>query len=145
MIKTSSIYALKQVFLRECRHLVSKPIYLFSIIVAPLFCYLFFTSLMKNGLPTNLPIAVVDLDKTSTSRNTVRQLDAFPQTEVVMNASNFAEARTQLQEGNVYAVFVIPRHFMRDILNGVQPKITFYTNNTYFIAGSLVFRDINTL
>ena len=145
MIKTSSIYAFQQVFLRECRRLVSKPIYLFSIIVAPLFCYFFFTSLMKNGLPTNLPIAVVDLDKTSTSRNTVRQLDAFPQTEVVMNASNFAEARTQLQEGSVYAVFVIPRHFMRDILNGIQPKITFYTNNTYFIAGSLVFRDMKTV
>ncbi|MEI7676758.1 MAG: ABC transporter permease [Bacteroidales bacterium] len=145
MIKISSIYAFQQVFLRECRRLVSKPIYLFSIIVAPLFCYFFFTSLMKNGLPTNLPIAVVDLDKTSTSRNTVRQLDAFPQTEVVMNASNFAEARTQLQEGSVYAVFVIPHHFMRDILNGVQPKITFYTNNTYFIAGALVFRDMKTV
>ncbi|MDP4269735.1 MAG: ABC transporter permease [Bacteroidota bacterium] len=130
---------------REIRRLVSHPIYVFTMVIAPLFCYFLFTSLMKNGLPTNLPVAVVNLDGTSTSRNVIRQLDVFSQSQVVMESAQFAEARSAMQEGKVYAVFVIPRHFTRDLVNGEQPKISFYTNNTFFIASSLVFKDMKTV
>lgn len=54
--------ALWQVMQRECRRLVSRPLYLFCMVIAPLFCYLFFTTLMDSGLPQNLPAGVVDMD-----------------------------------------------------------------------------------
>ena len=38
-------------------------------IIAPLFCYLFFTTLMWNGLPTDMPAGVVDLDHTANTRS----------------------------------------------------------------------------
>ena len=72
--------ALWQVMQRECRRLVSRPLYLFCMVIAPLFCYIFFTTLMDSGLPQNLPAGVVDMDDSSTSRNIVRNLDAFSQT-----------------------------------------------------------------
>ena len=62
---------------RECRRLVSRPLYLFCMVLAPLFCYIFFTTLMDSGLPTDLPVGAVDLDNSSTSRNIIRNLDAF--------------------------------------------------------------------
>ena len=65
---------------REMRQLSARPIYLFSMVFAPLFSALFFITLMDEGLPTELPIAVVDLDNSSTSRGLIRQLDAFGQT-----------------------------------------------------------------
>ena len=67
---------------RECRRLVSRPLYLFCMVIAPLFCYIFFTTLMDSGLPKDLPAGVVDMDDSSTSRNIVRNLDAFSQTGV---------------------------------------------------------------
>ncbi len=130
---------------RENRRLVLHSIYLFTMVIAPVFCYLLFTSLMQSGLPANLPVAVVDLDGTSTSRNVVRQLDVFSQSQVVMQPANFDEARSAMQQGKVYAVYLIPRHFTRDLVNGVQPKISFYTNNTFYIASSLVFKDMKTV
>ena len=57
--------ALWQVMQRECRRLVSRPLYLFCMVIAPLFCYLFFTTLMDSGLPQNLPAGVVDMDDSS--------------------------------------------------------------------------------
>ena len=53
-------------------------------LIAPAICVIFFVSLMHEGLPTDLPIAVVDMDNSATSRNLIRQLDAFEQTEVYM-------------------------------------------------------------
>lgn len=46
---------------RECHRLVSRPLYLFCMVIAPLFCYIFFTTLMDSGLPTNMPVGAVDL------------------------------------------------------------------------------------
>ena len=44
---------------REVFRIATRPLYLFCMIIAPLFCYLFFTTLMWNGLPTDMPAGAV--------------------------------------------------------------------------------------
>lgn len=66
--------ALWLVMKRECRRLVSRPLYLFCMVIAPLFCYIFFTTLMDSGLPTDMPVGAVDLDNSTSSRNILRNL-----------------------------------------------------------------------
>ena len=75
--------ALWNVMKREGKRLVSRPLYLFCMVVAPLFCYVFFTTLMDSGLPQNMPVGMVDEDMTTTSRQLVRNLDAFEQMLVI--------------------------------------------------------------
>ena len=94
--------------------MVEKPIYLFAIIGAPLICLLFFLTLMHEGLPTDLPIAVVDQDNTPTSRQLIRTLDAFEETKVDMLTQSFSEARMEMQRGAIYGIFLIPEGFERD-------------------------------
>lgn len=130
---------------REMRRLVSRPLYLFSMLFAPLFSALFFLTLMDSGLPTDLPIAIVDLDNSSTSRNLSRQLSAFQQTEVVMHTASFTDARIAMQQGKIYGIYYIPEDFSVNATSGKQPKLSFYTNNAYLIAGSLLFRDMKTM
>ena len=60
MERDKKYIALWNVMKRECRRLVSRPLYLFCMVIAPLFCYIFFTTLMDSGLPTNMPVGVVD-------------------------------------------------------------------------------------
>lgn len=114
-------------------------------LIAPLISLVFFVTLMHNGLPTSLPIALVDMDNTSTSRNLARQLDAFSASEIVVQYPDFENARTAMQRGEVYGIFLIPNHFSTDAVSGKQPKLSFYTNNSYLIAGSLLFRDMKTI
>ena len=59
---------------RECKILLKNRIYGFCMLVFPLLSLLFFTSLMDEGLPEDMPVGVVDLDNTSTSRSLVRRL-----------------------------------------------------------------------
>ena len=132
--------ALWLVMKRECRRLVSRPLYLFCMVIAPLFCYIFFTTLMDSGLPTNLPVGAVDMDQSATSRNLIRNLDAFGQTGVVAHYGSIADARIAVQEGKIYGFFYIPKGLSAD-----APKISFYTNNSYLIAGSLLFKDMKMM
>jgi ABC-2 type transport system permease protein len=60
---------LKQIYsiaIRECGILMKNPIYGFCMVIFPLFVVFFFTSLMNKGLPTDMPVGVVDLDNTAT-------------------------------------------------------------------------------
>lgn len=145
MSQPAGIQAILAVAKREMHRLIDKPIYPFCMLFAPLISILFFLSIMDAGLPTDLPIAVVDMDNTATSRNLIRQLDAFEQTEVTIKTASFTEARQEMQRGNIYGIFYIPADFTVEATTGKQPRISFYTNSTYLIAGSLLFRDMKTM
>lgn len=134
-----------QIAVREMKRIFSRPVYFFGVILAPLFCCLFFLSLMENGLPTNLPLAVVDLDNSAMSRTLVRQLDAFEQSDVVLVTSDYSYARNQMQQGKVYGIFLIPASLTQEATSGKQPRVSFYMNHSYLIAGSLLFKDMRTM
>jgi ABC-2 type transport system permease protein len=114
-------------------------------IFAPLFCFVFFTTLMSEGLPQSLPAGVVDEDNTSVSRSILRNLDSYQQTEIIKQYSNFAEAREALQKNEIYGFFYIPKGTQEMASSQQQPKISIYTNGTYLIPSSLLYRDMKTM
>lgn len=130
---------------RECHRITAQPIYIFCMVVAPLLCTLFFTSLMQEGLPKNLPVGIVDQDNTATTRNIIRNLDAFSQTGIAQQYPNINAARKAMQQGKIYAFYYIPEGTTEQLLSSRQPKVSFYTNNSFLIAGSLIYRDMRTM
>ena len=143
--KNNKYTALLNVMKRELRRLVSRPLYLFCMVIAPLFCYIFFTTLMDSGLPTDMPVGVVDRDMTATSRQLVRNLDAFEQTAVVARYPDISDARIAMQKGEIYGFSYIPEGTAAKAQAQRQPKVSFYTNNTLLIAGSLLFKDMKMM
>ncbi len=130
---------------RELLSVATKPIYLLSMIVAPLFCYIFFTTLMWSGLPSDMPIGIVDLDNTGTTRSIIRNLDAFQNTKVIEEYSDFTQARKAMQKNEIYAFLYIPKGTTERAISGRQPKISFYTNHSYLVAGSLLYKDLRIM
>ena len=63
--------------------LYKNPIYGFCMVAFPVLVIVFFTSMMNEGQPEKMPVGIVDLDNTSTTRSLVRRLDAFQNSEVV--------------------------------------------------------------
>lgn len=100
---------------------------------------------MSEGLPSNLPVGVVDLDNSATSRAIVRNLDAFQQSEIVANYPNFSAAREAMQRGDIYACYLIPSSMSEQALASRQPQLSFYTNFSYLVAGSLLYKEQRTL
>lgn len=130
---------------REVRRLASHPIYWFCMLAAPLLCLVFFLTLMGSGLPTNLPLGLVDDDGSTTSRQLARNLDAFQQSDIVAQFPTVSEARKAMQRGEIYGFYYIPEGTSRKALRQEQATVSFYMNYSYLIAGSLVFRDMKTM
>ena len=130
---------------RELRRMASKPIYWFCMIAAPLFCFVFFTSLMAEGLPTDMPLGLVDNDNTTTSRSLAHNLDAFEMTSIKEQYANVTEAREAVQRGDIYGFYYIPKGTTRKAQRQELPVVSFYTNYSYLVAGSLLYRDMRTM
>ena len=114
-------------------------------VVFPLLAMVFFTSLMDEGLPEDMPVGIVDLDNTTTSRSLIRRLDAFQSSKVVAHYPSVAEARRAIQENEIYAFLYIPKGTTDDLLASRQPKISYYYNMASVMSGSLLMRDLKTI
>ena len=114
-------------------------------VIFPIVVILFFTSLMTEGVPTDMPVGVVDQDQTATSRQLIHKLDAFQTTKVVSHYENIAEARKAIQRNEIYAFLLIPKGTESGLMTSNQPKISFYYSSVSLAAGSLLFRDLKTI
>lgn len=135
---------LKNILRRELDLLSRWPLFLFCMIILPVFCIIFFTSLMKDGLPTGLPTGLVDEDNTQTTRTIARTLDAFQTTDFVKSYTSFSDARQAMQRCDIYGFFYIPKGTTEKAIANKQPRISFYTNESYYVAGTLLMRDMLT-
>ena len=106
---------------RECCILLKNPIYWFCMVVFPVLVMVFFTSMMSEGQPLEMPVGVVDLDNSSTSRALTRKLDAFQTTRIVAHYPSVAEGRQAMQRGEIYGMLYIPKGTADKLLASRRP------------------------
>ena len=139
------LYKIWTIAKRECKILFVNRIYLFSMVLFPLLALFFFTSLMDEGLPEDMPVGIVDLDNTSTSRGLIRRLDAFQSSQVVAHFPSVAAARRAVQENEIYAFLYIPKGMTDALLSARRPKISYYYNMSSVMSGSLLMKDMKVI
>ena len=132
------------IFRRELDCYSRRPLFLFCMVLAPVLCVVFFTTLMDKGLPTELPAGIVDEDNTNISRTIVRTIDALQETDIIQSYPSFSEARSAMQRGEIFAFFHIPAGTTEKAISNRQPKIAFYTDEAYFVPGSMLMKDLRT-
>lgn len=129
---------------RSLVQLVRRPVYWVAMLFLPLFMFLFLTSMFDKGLPTKVPAAIVDRDGSPISRQLTQKLNGMQMVDFTKDAGSFSEARDYMQRGEIYGFFLIPDNFQSDLLAGKKPEITFYTNMTYFVPGTMLFKAFKT-
>ncbi len=139
------IYNTWFIIIREIRAFGTRPIFLMIMFVAPLTFLWLFTSMMSSGLPTKLPAALVDEDDTHVTRQLTRILGSMEETDFVLRTQDFTVARKAMQQGKVYAIFRIPKGTTEAALTQRQPTVSFYTNDTYYVAASLLMKDMRKI
>lgn len=111
----------------------------------PLLMSLFFLSLLNPGLPAKIPVAVVDLDRSTLSRQMVRQLASSQMLSVDYAADDYHAALADVRAGRIFGFYYIPEQFQKKALSGRTPTLTFYSNMTYFVPGTLSFKGFKTV
>ncbi len=140
----SSWSQIQTVIRREIGIWIKRPIYVVGSLLTIIFCTVFFLTFLRDGLPSDLPIGVVDMDHSTFSRNFTEQLDATQLGEIIQY-DDFATARDAMQKGEITSFCLIPEHMYADIQAGRQPTMTFYVNGLYFVGGALAWKDLLTM
>ena len=131
--------------LRELSILRKNYIYGFCMVVFPLMVMVFFTTLMQDGLPVEMPMGIVDADNTTTTRALIRRLDAFQMSRIEHSYATVAEARKAIQNNEIYGFLYFPKGTTEKLLASRQPKISYYYSYTTLAAGALLMRDLKTI
>jgi len=134
-----------EIMMRELLILCQNHIYRFCMVLFPVLVIFFFTSIMDDGLPTEMPVGVVDLDNTATSRSLIRRLDGFQMSRVVARYPSVTEARRAIQCNEIYGFLYIPKGTTDKLLASRQPKVSYYYTYTSIAAGSMVMKDMKTI
>ncbi|MBR4157235.1 MAG: ABC transporter permease [Bacteroidales bacterium] len=125
---------------RECLILTSRPLYLFTALVFPLFALFFMTTIFGNGLIDEIPVAIVDEDDSRMSRNITRLCSAVPEIRVTQVLPNTAEARDALLSKKIYGYLIIPNDFESDVKANRNTSLTLCYHYAFLSAGSEVMQ-----
>lgn len=129
----------------QWKEMFSHSLFLYCMVIFPLFTAWFFTDVMKSGLPTDMPVGVVDLDNSATSRKVIRGLDAFQLSHVVAHYPNVSVARKAMQRGKIYGFLYFPEHMEEDLISQRQPVVSYYYNTSIILAGSLLYKEMRQI
>ena len=80
-----------------------------------------------------LPIALVDMDNTSTSRTLINMIEASEQVDIQEKTATFKEAQTLFAENKINGIVLIPEGFEAEIIKGEQTSISTYCDASYFL------------
>ena len=123
---------------REIVRMTSRRLYFGTCIVLPLFCIFFMSTIFGSGQMENIPIGIVDLDQTATSRSITRQVEAVPTFKVTKHYTNDADARRDTQRKEIYGYLIIPPNFEEKVLGGRDAVLSYYYHYALLSVGGEV-------
>ena len=92
----------------------------------------------------NVPIGVIDLSRTSTSRALTETFNAGPNTYVAYQPADMAEAKKLFFDREIYGIVYIPSDYEEKLLGGQQAVVAIYCDASYFLMYRQVFQEVVT-
>lgn len=130
---------------RELIRMTSRRLYLGVCVILPLFSIFFMVTIFGTGQMENIPIGIVDLDQTSTSRNISRTVATVPTFKVTEHYTNMEDARKATQQTKIYGYLVIPHNFESDVMAGRQATLAYYYHYALLSVGTEIYGAFESL
>lgn len=87
-------------------------------------------------------ISVVNLDKSLTSYQLERMVDATPQVQIVTRHSSIKEAEQAFYSRDISGFIVIPEHFYKNLLLGKSPVLAYAGDASYFLVYGTILEGL---
>jgi len=111
---------------------------LLLIVIAPVIYGFFYPWPYGEQAVTRVPVAVVDLDHSSLSRQITRFAQASPRIDVHLVVGDEHQARQALWRGEIKGYALLPRDLKRDVLRGSLAVVTVEANGSYALLNKAV-------
>ncbi|WP_255577428.1 ABC transporter permease [Elizabethkingia sp. JS20170427COW] len=136
--------SIKNIFLREIRLVVKEHSLLLTLLGAPLLYAFMYGSIYLNKVETQVPLAIIDHDKTATSRLLTREIASDPMI-LPLPAQDLAQAQEMMNQETVAGYFYINQNFEKDILSLKQSNVSLAVNASKFLPASDLTAHLTTI
>lgn len=138
------IKAWREVAQRELKRVWQFKPYLLSLTILPLLSMLLFVAIFSRGVPSDLPIAIVDNDNTPLSRKVINMIEATPEIAVRYKITSTIEGERLIRQGAAGAMVIIPANFEKDILGMTPTTIGAYISGVNILENGLISKGLQT-
>ncbi|WP_084399811.1 ABC transporter permease [Henriciella aquimarina] len=104
----------------------------------------FYPSAYTGQVAVRLPLVVVDLDNSASSRSLAVKIGATQQARVVARAPSLNEAQILLEDERATAIVLIPSGFGDEIRAGGQGVVSLYGNGAYLLRSGAALSGVAT-
>ncbi|MBQ4279204.1 MAG: ABC transporter permease [Rikenellaceae bacterium] len=125
----------------EYKHIFTDAGVILVLVIALLLYSTVYSLAYKNQVLRSIPVAVVDMSQTASSRHLARVMDATPNIEVAYKPSSMDEARALFFDRKVNGIVYIPENYEQRLLKGVQANVGIYADASYFLMYKQFFYD----
>jgi ABC-2 type transport system permease protein len=130
---------------REARALIGDVNIRMVVLAAPLLYPLFYGSVYWHKTETDVPIVVVDHDRSAVSREFVRDLDAHQLIRVAEVVQDESEAQDRLYRMDAQGIVVLPENFSTSLKKGKGADVKVLLNTTKFLPSNDLNKAITSV
>lgn len=106
------------------------------IIYATVYSYAYDTQVLRD-----VPICIVDDNKSASSRELVTNINAGPNSVVAYDAPDMESAKRLFFDREVYGIVYIPKNYEKQLLGGKQAVVSIYIDASYFLVYGQVLQE----
>ncbi|HAT1514357.1 TPA: ABC transporter permease [Morganella morganii] len=107
--------------------------------IVPVFLLTFVSAMFSSGVPEKIPVALVDYDHSSLSREIIRNIDASKSIELTEIPENVAQAQRLMKSMKIYAFIEIPRGASGSTIRQDDNKVIIRYNGQFRSTGNAAF------
>lgn len=131
---------ISQIIIREWKRIFSIPNFYVVLLVIPPIIFLFYGLIYQKQFAKELPMAVLDEDQSSVSRQLTDMMDHSDLIDITQKVSSNAEIEKLMKEGKIFGAVHFPKNLESDIKKNHQSNITLYTNGAYLVPAKMIYK-----
>lgn len=131
--------------MKELKNVLKDQGVLMFLVIVPLAYPLLYSWIYNNEVTREIPVAVVDMSHSHTSREFTRMLDASPDTKVAARCKSLEEAKERVGRGEAYGVVYFPQDFQTKLNRMEQTHVGVYCDMSLMLAYKAIFQTCTAI
>ncbi|HVO03267.1 MAG TPA: ABC transporter permease [Candidatus Cybelea sp.] len=129
-------------FVAEWRRVLADRGVFGLMVLAPVIYGVFYPQPYLTQLVRDVPIAIVDQDRTELSRSLIQTIDADEAVKVAVQPDTIEAADAAVQAHQVYGILAIPPGTEREVLKGNPARLPAFVDSAYFLVFNRMVQGI---
>ncbi|MCF0202944.1 MAG: ABC transporter permease [Bacteroidaceae bacterium] len=131
--------------LDNIKNILKDQAVMLFVVIVPLVYPLLYSFIYTNEVTRDIPVCIVDLCNSSTSREFARRFDATPEVAVAYRVGSLSEAERLMQEQKIHGILYLPTDFDTRLGTMQQSTVSLYCDMGFMLYYKAVYLAANNV